>query len=226
MKSSVSATVTYAIVCACGGGVATAQGIRRPGRRGDHRTDRRQPAQPAGDEQPGRRQRPARHRLGRERVIRERKRRQAIREQVDAQHLNDAHRRARAHEDADHEQEHLTEVRGQKERHEGAHVLIDPPPLLDRRDDGRERVVREDDVGRLACRLGSVPAHRDADIGAPERRGVVHPVARDHHHLAVRLEGRDEPELVHGRDPGEDGVRTLAGAQLLVAQGGQLASRS
>ena len=77
-------------------------------------------------------------------------------------------------------------------------------PSRTARDDRREVVVREHDVGRLARRLGAALAHGDADIGLAEGGGVVHPVAGHRDDVPARLPRPDETQLVRGRDPRED----------------------
>ena len=72
----------------------------------------------------------------------------------------------------------------------------------------------------------SVPliAHRHADVGLLQRRGVVHAVAGHRHHLAAGLEGLDDPQLVLRRDAGEHA--DLGGDPLPArgVQAGQLAA--
>ena len=82
--------------------------------------------------------------------------------EVHGQHLDDGHRHAEAGQDRDREQHDLAEVRREQEGDELAHVVADPPALADRGDDRREVVVGEDDLGRLARRLGarSAPSRR------------------------------------------------------------------
>ena len=58
-------------------------------------------------------------------------------------------------------------------------------PFLDRGDDGREVVVGQDHVGGILRHVGAGDAHRHADVGRLQRRGVVHAVAGHRHDLAV-----------------------------------------
>jgi hypothetical protein len=67
-----------------------------------------------------------------------------------------------------------------------------------------EPVHDQDDVGRLGRGRRPSGAHRDADVGRRERRGVVHAVADHHRHAALAL-GDDGVDLVDrialGQDP-------------------------
>ena len=92
---------------------------------------------------------------------------------------------------------------GQPVEQEPADVGVDPAALLGGRDDGAEFVVGQDQVGGLAGDLGASLAHRDPDVGAAQRGAVVHAVAGHGHHVAGRLPGRDDGELLLWRGPGE-----------------------
>ncbi len=129
----------------------------------------------------------AAHRVGSRRVARERDCRQSVGEDVDEQHLDDRHRRAEARRNRDGEQGDLAQVRGEQEGDELPDVVGDRPSFSDRGDDRREVVVREDEVGRLACRLGARPPHGDADVGPAKRGRVVDAVAGDRDDLALGL---------------------------------------
>ena len=58
------------------------------------------------------------------------------------------------------------------------HVVHDAPALREPEHQGRERVVAEDEVRRFPGD-GGATAHRHGDVGAVERRRVVHTVAGD-----------------------------------------------
>ena len=107
--------------------------------------------------------------------------------------------------DAEEHREHLADVRRQQEAQELADVGEDRPALADGGDDRGEVVVGEDHVRRLLRHVGAGDAHRDADVGRLQRRGVVHAVAGHGHDVAVGLEGVDDAQLVLGRHPGVDG---------------------
>ena len=93
-----------------------------------------------------------------------------------------------------------------------AHVIEDAPALLDRDHDSFQVVVQDHQIGRAFGHVRA-GAHGYADSGAMERRGVVHSVARDRHHVAARLkEPRDHDFLfrchagedAHARQPAQD----------------------
>ena len=77
---------------------------------------------------------------------------------------------------------------------------LNPPAALDRSDDGREVVVAEHHVRRLACDVGAGEPHRDPDVGVLQRRRIVHAVTGHRHDLAARLPRADDSELVERRD--------------------------
>ena len=91
-------------------------------------------------------------------------------------------------------------------------------PLADRDHDRGEVVVGQDHVGRFLADVGPGHAHGDADVGRPEGGGVVHPVARHGHDVAVGLQGVDEAQLVLGRHAGVHGRRARQVPQALVVE--------
>jgi hypothetical protein len=50
--------------------------------------------------------------------------------------------------------------------------------------------------------VGAAQPHGDADVGLLQRRGVVHAVAGHRHHLALRLQGAHQAQLLFGFDAG------------------------
>ena len=106
--------------------------------------------------------------------------------------------------------------------HRLAEVREEHPPLGHRPHDGREVVVGEDDVGRLAGHVRPAPAHGDADVRGREGGGVVDAVSRHRDALARGLPGGDDAQLVLGRGPRHDGSAAEGRAQLLVGQAVQL----
>ena len=107
------------------------------------------------------------------------------------------------------------EVGGEEEADELLDVLVDVAPFLDGSDDGCEIVVHEHDIGHLARDVAAALAHGDADVGALQRRRVVHPVAGDRDDLAQVLQRLDQAQLVLGRYAGEDIDHAGRLAQLL-----------
>ena len=79
-----------------------------------------------------------------------------------------------------------------------------PRPPSTAVDDGGEVVVREDHVAGFLRHLGSRDPHRNADVGAFERRCVIHAVARHRNDVALALQRVDEAHLVLGRDARDD----------------------
>ena len=79
-----------------------------------------------------------------------------------------------------------------------------PRPPSTAVDDGGEVVVGEDHVAGFLGHLGAGDAHRDADVGALQRRSVVDPVAGHRDDVALALQHVDEAHLVLGRDAGDD----------------------
>jgi hypothetical protein len=77
----------------------------------------------------------------------------------------------------------------------------DPPALLHRGHDGREVVVRDHERRGLTRGLRSGGTHGDPDIGLPECRCIIDAVTCDRDDLAGALQGRNELELVGGREP-------------------------
>ena len=97
-------------------------------------------------------------------------------------------------------------------------------PFADGRDDAREIVVEQHHRGRLARDVGADFAHGHADVGALQRRRVVHAVARHRDELALRLKRLDDADLLLGIDARVHAQMPHAVRQLRVAQAGELAS--
>ncbi len=133
------------------------------------------------------------------RIARERDGGWAVGQQIDNQDLHDRKRSSEACHDRNGEQNNLAEVRREEERKKRTDVGGYPPSLAHRRDDGRELIVGENDRGSLTRRLGSALPHRDADMGATERRRIVDAVARHNDDLSVLDEAFDKRQLVRGR---------------------------
>ena len=69
--------------------------------------------------------------------------------------------------------------------------------------DGGKVVVGQHQIGRLARRVGAVPAHGHANVGGFECRGVVDAVARHGHQMALALQCRNQAQFVFGRGAGK-----------------------
>ncbi len=66
-----------------------------------------------------------------------------------------------------------------------------------------KRIVEQHDLAGLLGDLGAGDAHRQADVGFLQGRGVVGAVAGDGHHLAEFLQQLDHPELVQRPGAGQ-----------------------
>ena len=99
-------------------------------------------------------------------------------------------------EDRHHDDERLSDVRRQHEKHSLLDVVVDRAPFLYGGGDRGEVVVGQHHLGRLFGNLGALDSHCDANIGFLEGRRIVHAVAGHRHDLLVRLDRLDETELV------------------------------
>ena len=79
-------------------------------------------------------------------------------------------------------------------------------------------VVQEHKRRGLPGHVGSPAAHGDADVGAFEGRSVVDPVPGHGHHFSQRFERIDDPELLFGNGPGENGHGFQVPGQLGLVQ--------
>ena len=98
----------------------------------------------------------------------------------------------------------LGQVAGEQVIDELADVAVDDAALLDGGDDAGVVVVGQHHVGGLFGHVRAGDAHRHADIGALDRRGVVDAVAGHGHHLVIGAQRIDDAHLVLGRDAGKD----------------------
>ena len=76
-----------------------------------------------------------------------------------------------------------------------ADVVEHLTPRLDGDHDRREVVVRQHHRRRLARDIGSGEPHRDADVGAPQRRRVVDAVTRHRDDLALGAQRVGDAQL-------------------------------
>ena len=96
-------------------------------------------------------------------------------------------------------------------------VVVQRAAPLDRLHDRREVVVGQDHDRGLLRDLGAGDPHRHADVGALQRRRVVHAVARHRDDVALAAEDVDEVDLVLGRDPRDDADLVDPRVGLIVA---------
>ncbi len=147
--------------------------------------------------------RPA-HQVGLRGLALEGDRGREVDEQLHPQDLERDQDRALGHDDRRDENEaQERDVRRQQEDEALLDVVDDPAALGQAVHQGRERVVAEDQVGRLAGDRRAA-AHRDRDVGAVERGGVVHPVAGDGDDPVLRSRRADEALLPLRRRSGDD----------------------
>ena len=103
-------------------------------------------------------------------------------------------------------------------------VVEDPPPQFDRLNDGGEIILQQHQRSRLAGDVRSPAAHRDADVGRLECRGIVDAVAGHGDDFAIGLEGVHQPQLLFGHDAGKQADVLNAPRQLFVRPLVQLGS--
>ena len=132
----------------------------------------------------GRARRPL-HEAGLSRLTAEGERRQDLRAEVDREDLHDGERQRyrAAGEREDEERDHLGCRVSEDVDDELADVVEHLTSRLDRDDDRREVVVRQHHRRRLPRDVRSGEPHCDADVGAPQGRGVVDTVTRHRDHL-------------------------------------------
>ena len=104
-------------------------------------------------------------------------------------------------------------------------VVVDAAAALDRGDDGGEVVVGEDHVAGFLGHLRAGDAHRDADVGALERRGVVDPVAGHRDDVALRLSTSTRRTLSSGATRATTPMLSTSRSSSLVAQRRELGAR-
>ena len=144
-------------------------------------------------------------------------------EEVDPQDLRRQQRHPEAEEWPGQHDEDLGDPSGQSVPDEAANVVVHPSAFLHGGDHGGEVVVGEDQIGCLLRHLGTPSPHRDADVGDPQRGGVVHPVSGHRHDVPVGLPAGDDVELLFGnrarvhRPPRRRGLgQVMTGQHLLV----------
>jgi hypothetical protein len=69
-------------------------------------------------------------------------------------------------------------------------------------------VVEQHHVGGFLGHVGAAPAHRDADVGGAQGRGVVHPSPVTA--TTFGLEGFDDAHFLVGGHPGEQDLRRIS----------------
>ncbi len=83
-------------------------------------------------------------------------------------------------------------------------LAVDHPALFHRCHDADVIIIGQNHVRGAFGHIGAGDAHRHADIGALDRRGIVDAVAGHGDHFVIRAQGIDNAHLVLGRNPGKD----------------------
>lgn len=121
---------------------------------------------------------------------------QPVGEQVDPQDLGGEQRQRQAHERPDEHDEDFRRPTCQGVQQKATDVGIDAAAFLNRRDDGTEVVVREDQICCLTGHFGASPPHRHTDVGLPESGAVVDAVPRHGHHMPRAMPCPDDVQLL------------------------------
>ena len=103
-------------------------------------------------------------------------------------------------------QAHIELTGGKPERLANVEQLSDEDraALFDRGYNGREVVVDDHNLGGILRRFRAHHPHGDADVGANERRSVVHAISGHRHDVAPLLIRLDDAKLLRGMDACED----------------------
>ena len=121
--------------------------------------------------------------------------------EIDRQDLDDGQRQRNARERKGEVRDQLRDVRGQDVGQELPDVLEDGAPFFDRPSTMLAKLSSSRTMSDgFACDVGPREAHRDADIGGPQRRRVVHAVAGHGDDLALALKRCDDAQLLIGGD--------------------------
>ena len=129
---------------------------------------------------------------------------QAVGHQVDPQDVDGQQRNGQQQQRREEDGPDLARVARHRVAHKLADVVVDAAAFAHRRDDGGEVVVQQHQARCLARHVGTALAHRNADIGAFEGRGVVHAVACHSHEVALGLQA---PRRCGSSAPGPRGRR-------------------
>ena len=115
--------------------------------------------------------------------------------------------------------ENLRNVAHQQELDDLLNVAVDTTSLLDGVGDGGEAVVQQDHVGGVLGHVGSGDPHGHADVRGLQGGGIVDSVPGHGGDLSGPLQGLNDPQLIRGRDPGEDRGGPHRGVQVLLGHG-------
>ena len=113
--------------------------------------------------------------------------------------------------------EYFADIGAEQEMHGFFDIIEYSPALLDSLDYRCEIIVGQYHVGGALCYIRATLAHGAADIGGPERGGVVDAVTRHCDRLAVRPQSLDNTHLMLGRYTGKDAAFADLLGEFLVA---------
>ena len=128
----------------------------------------------------------------------------AIRHEVQPEKLHGAQGQRLGEQCREQEDHHLRRAGRDQEIDDLADVGVSGAPLLDAGDDGGEIVVGDDEVGGVARHVGAALPHGDAEVGAAERRRIVHAVAGHCDDVAGGFQSLHDVDLLRRLDAGED----------------------
>ena len=131
---------------------------------------------------------------------------------TDPENLHRVERGLEPERGAEQDERQASRAGGQLEGQEILNVVEDGLALLNRMQDRREIIIRQNHVRRLLGDVGPVHAHCDANIRLLQRRRIVDPVARHGDNIAAGLQGSDDFHLVVRVRPRKDG-RVVHGAR-------------
>ena len=121
--------------------------------------------------------------------------RQNVRPQIHAQNQHGCEWQRELEQNRGKNHKKFADVRRKNEPGEFFQIFVNSPPLLDRRDDRRERVVRQNHRCRLAGNFRP-RTHRHADVGGFQCGSVVHSVACHRDNFAVFLQNLHDPHFL------------------------------
>ena len=178
--------------------------LRRQRQRGHEQPDpQRVLPQAAGEQTFLRRARRALHAVRLGGLGGERDTGQAVGDEIHPENVNRQQWERQSQKRREKQRPDLARVRAEHEAHEAANIVVNATSFVYRLHDRREVVVEQHHVRGFARHVGAAASHRNADVGALERRCVVHAVAGHRDKFATRLQRFHDPQFVFGRDTGE-----------------------
>ena len=105
-----------------------------------------------------------------------------------------------------------------------ADIIVNPPAVPYRFDDGMEIIIQQNQVGGFPGHFAAALAHGDADIRPLQSRRVIDAVTGHGHDGAVFLQSADDTHLMFRDDPGKNRRGTHRRLQSFIVQGIQFRS--